>query len=1258
MTYRGAYARKLVLGLALFLPSVAPACLTNLGIGANNPTGFFLYPNWHSVEVTDFSLVYCDSLVCTWAGGWTASILSVTIFNYGSAVGGTDIADMYFCLECDTGCVAPQYTLTYAGIWNAGAGAYPAWTWNNGVPLILNADPCDSMKGCTDPCVTTMKVFVDVAPCPADKATISLGPGYNLSTTYWSPGGVADEWGCNHPWVETRDPAVKTITYMSKVADKDTAAPGDTITYRIYYGTPGTTPITLIQVLDTQPAYTHYVLGSAVPAPDPGYNPDPGPPLRLRWTVPGAPFDPNLGRTGEIVFKLVVDWGNEPIDPDSGSVAAPENERLSNVAFITYGDTDCSAYTYISPAAETVVKRFLFWQEADNDLLFSGRPGQPPDEITYTTFIKNISTTKTWWKVSVWDTIPPELNPWGANLGLEDPCYAWTMTPIGCPPANGGRLMNGGNTILTWLLDMPPGYSIGLRWKAQVDPSTPGDVDAINIVSIRALGYVGVDGTGDSTRPASFTHQAPIVIPTTYVSYTSFLGADKGNTACPGIFIPFFPLNKKTDFSLYGLEVIGPGTWAQYGGVSPPIANFIGSCTGGFTGYQPGGFPGCKAERAPAMYDPTLWHANCPVFPYHFIYKVVANSPFLWQMRTWTLSDNQDHHLYDPSNSMSFRGFTVYTFRMAAAGGGTGLGSTLTVINTGMDAGLSYKPNLTTTVHLFKWDSVLLSWTYVRTLELDKESAGVIMGTDSSQQGFYRVLSSQSNIIVHHGWNTFDTLAASGCCDNHGTLAPTRETGNVVSKVGAGNFYIVGNGWGSPAAAAAWTGFVVGNTGAATATYRIWRYEPRTVSPPPIPLMLGGTSGTWNPMATHTTGPGLIPADSHAYCGGYDRTGFVSPSTALFRIEVLSGGPIQVLGGTFIPNVYAGGSVIHAADGEQSGYEFWFHQTGDQNYSCGGGPNPPITALGTFDIFCPKLGMAAQCESTDGYLSAYTTDSPDEVVAFMALTIIANSTTKRNWRIQMLDPTQGSVIALYNMCMASEKGYTSPFVRTGMHYEITAPQVVFLGQSFWITIVVIDSTDATNVGYAGTSIFTSTDPGAEIQATPLGSYSYPWQPGDAGVKMFVNVTMTQLGIQSIIANDTLDGSITGLTTIIVVGVDVKLKKEPLLQIAASGDQIQFRICWSNYSSASAANFVITDAVPGGLTYVTNPIQTAASHFCGDTAGIASSSTVAYSTTDNSPGSFSTIPPGGTTAAVKWLKWTIPSVGVNTTGCVCFKANVN
>lgn len=121
---------------------------------------------------------------------------------------------------------------------------------------------------------------------------------------------------------------------------------------------------------------------------------------------------------------------------------------------------------------------------------------------------------------------------------------------------------------------------------------------------------------------------------------------------------------------------------------------------------------------------------------------------------------------------------------------------------------------------------------------------------------------------------------------------------------------------------------------------------------------------------------------------------------------------------------------------------------------------------------------------------------------------------------------------------------------------------------------------------------------------------------------------------------------------LVVGVDVKVTAGYPLQMAVSGDVVQFTACWSNYSAATAFGFTMTDAIPEGTVYYPDM---PANHYCGSTSGFGAA-TVAYSTTTNSPGAYATLT-GPASTAVKFLRWTIPEVRVQTTGCVCFRVTV-
>ena len=163
--------------------------------------------------------------------------------------------------------------------------------------------------------------------------------------------------------------------------------------------------------------------------------------------------------------------------------------------------------------------------------------------------------------------------------------------------------------------------------------------------------------------------------------------------------------------------------------------------------------------------------------------------------------------------------------------------------------------------------------------------------------------------------------------------------------------------------------------------------------------------------------------------------------------------------------------------------------------------------------------------------------------------------------------------------------------------------------------------------------------------------------------MFINVVMNTLGLQTIVATDIFDGSITGLGAVMVVGADIKLLKEPKLTVAASADIIRFRVCWSNYSSASGTDVVITDAVPVGTTYVPDAASDA---LCTPVAGVNVITSYSISTSPTMPPAidFITIsgaaqPPGGPSGTgARWMRWTVDMIGVWTTGCLCYRVRVD
>ncbi len=1211
-------------------------------------TSTALWPNWLKTPVASYDIDICQ---CALVG---ESFTGLTLVNFGTAT-KTDFAGVYAKFSCGATATA-LLPLTYAGAYAEQTGTYNAWTW---------AGATLDFGGCTPPCVgcdqiVTMDIIVDTASCPADQATVTFGLAEANALRYLPtgyPSSLADNHGCGEGWGDLTS-ATQTINYILK-SGPPFAAPGDTITYTVTYGRPGAAALAGIVITDTLPPYMHYVPATASPAADAGWDPDPGPPLRLRWSLPGGPV--TGGATSELTFQASVDWGNgELFEPGSGDLAAPENLRLDNRAAVNWLGSTCPSTQLFSAPARTSVRRFLFWMIGDNDLLFAGRLGLPDDEMTYSIFVKNTSTTKAWWNTVLWDTVPPELDPWSANEGFDDPCTGWTMTPSGCAAATPGRTVAGGTTILTWKMDMPPGMTLELRWKGRVRLSATAGATATNRISLLELGRTGVvGGTGPSVQPREFVHDALIVLRTTYFSYGAYgyQCTESTNPAGQAFHIHFFPLNKMTNFSFYKQEHSND-VYANTGGISPSIATFAGTCVGGFAD---GGWSGCKVERAPAAYWPVAYDNTFMIggiYPSHFLYKVVSNAPFIWELATNSEDSSADRFGWVSGSSLTFASRIHYAFLQETYTGAPP-SDYFYVLNTD-----DTKP---TTEFLFRWNPTTLSWDFMDNAELDpgaiwqnttaisyNQSTPVYNWTEQN----YRLISSTTNCMVHRA------LWANGNF-TLGIMSPERENGLLASAVGTpGTFYCnplkEGNAGGN-------CNLAVFNLGPLACSYSISLYVPVGLESSPNP------TGAWTVVANNSVPAGIATPGNPdrygpSYIAGVMPTVFTRAVQNFIRVnQVTPGTALEVEAGSDLSGSWTCGTILHDIKAQKSGTEFWLPQSGSNQFNAGKaclGTNP--TNLYTIDVFCPATGMAPQLrsyQSQAGYNATYTTTAPDQVVSFRGLSNLGAVGT-RNWQILVGGVIQDAVVQTI-AAEISEKYYTLPFVSQGTFYIVIAPPVAFTGQSFWITVVVATQTGNTKTDYCGTSSFTSTDATAKIENTAMDTYNFTWQSSIAGgcnggaamngVRIFLNVTMTQLGLQTLVVGDTTDGSITGLTTIMVVGADVKLTKEPRLSVAASGDTVQFRVCWSNYSSSSAFTFVITDAVPEGTAFVPEAGTGALS--CGNTTGLPLA--VAFSTATSA-----TAPPaasfaaGNPSAGTRWLRWTVPYAGVNTTGCACFRVSVN
>ena len=1118
---------------------------------------------------------------------------------------------------------------------DASAVSHPAWTWGGSIPWA--ADPTGACAG-----VARLSIFADVGSCPTDGATVTLGIGYDEVLDPASPGGLWDSCGFDVPSYDEapRLGVTKTIRYAFKTADREAAAPGDPVVFTVTYGRPGAA-LTNVVITDTLPVDTHYVPGSGVPAPDALWDPDPGPPPRLRWTLPGGAV--TGGPTGQVSFQLTPDWGNgEVFEPGSGDQGAVEGSRIANSATVEFRGSGCGPPTQTSNTTDISVRRYVMWMVADQDLVFAPRMGFADDEITYSIFVAN-PASKTWWNVDVWDTVPPQLDVWAPGQGLDDPCSGWTMTPSGCSSGTPGKKLVGASTLLTWNLDMPPGFTLEMRWKARVNPSgaLPGQT-ATNRVSMMALGApTQVGGSGHARAARRFLHQAQVVLRTTYFSYVGQAGNSKG---CNGLQIQFYPLNKATAFELRKLYTDGAG-FATTGGKSASISIFEGTCAGGFAD---GGYGGCAVERAPAQYS---WVTSCPNTPNAALYKLTANAPLLWILEP-NIGGGGDAQTYIPATALGFSGSVLYSYRRSLGTSAPGEGESWVVFNTGIipDTG-AFDPALTTTVHIFKWNALNLVWDYLKSADIDGNSLWMpFQGTAVADENHYKIISSDCSLNVCQAYGVFGDPSLAFDNESMG-ISPVAQTGRLVSTPGTGaTFYPLTH------HIQTLTDLGVGTVGPAAtkATYAVYRYIPSDPSKAMvgIPVTLCGTSGRWSLLGTRTADPGLAGIDNaHWFGGGYDTlTNDPLDLAYAYKVDLLLGGPVSVYCGGNLYLDYSGGVMLHTIDARTAGQEFWLH------ISTGGKDDGYSTM-----VFCPAAGMAVNATSGTGASATYTTDGPDQCIMFMAMTAPGFGGTPLNYKFSLLaGGTQGECMAMYQNAFYREKFFAAPFVNSGVHYDILAPPVAFAGQSFWITVIVVIGTGTTKVDYCGTTTYTSTDPGAKMQGTGMDLFNYTWSSSvgpcggsDNGIKVFVNVIFTRLGLQTLVASDTIDGSINGVAAVMVTGADVKLTKTPRLTVGASGDTVSFRVCWSNYSTASAFTFVITDAVPVGTAFV--PEAGTAAFHCGNTRGLPPQVAYSLAASVTPPAAFTD---GNPVAGTRWLRWTLPSADINTTGCLCYRVTVN
>jgi DNA/RNA endonuclease G (NUC1)/fibronectin type 3 domain-containing protein len=131
----------------------------------------------------------------------------------------------------------------------------------------------------------------------------------------------------------------------------------------------------------------------------------------------------------------------------------------------------------------------------------------------------------------------------------------------------------------------------------------------------------------------------------------------------------------------------------------------------------------------------------------------------------------------------------------------------------------------------------------------------------------------------------------------------------------------------------------------------------------------------------------------------------------------------------------------------------------------------------------------------------------------------------------------------------------APPVQVATHFSVTTTPtpLVINGSSFAVTVTALDASNAVVTGYTGTVHFTSSSTGT----LPA---DYTFVAGDGGVHTF-SVTLTQSGTHTVTATDTLNASINGTATVIVLCPELP---PPTLTITAGPS-----VCASSTGAASA-----------------------------------------------------------------------------------------
>jgi uncharacterized repeat protein (TIGR01451 family) len=194
------------------------------------------------------------------------------------------------------------------------------------------------------------------------------------------------------------------VLHITKTAYVTEADPGDSIIYTLEYWNSGSGAATLVEIVDTIPAYT------TMEGTDPVYDSESGD--VYTWEI----GDVAAGGSGTITITVTVD------------VATPDETLLHNVATLDYADANGNYYTQLDDYADITVTAPIMSIKKTASV----STANPGDTILYTIEYEN---TGTGWAslVEIVDTIPvhttfdSSIPPYDVESGYE---YTWNVGDV------------------------------------------------------------------------------------------------------------------------------------------------------------------------------------------------------------------------------------------------------------------------------------------------------------------------------------------------------------------------------------------------------------------------------------------------------------------------------------------------------------------------------------------------------------------------------------------------------------------------------------------------------------------------------------------------------------------------------------------------------------------------------------------------------------------------------------------------------------